>query len=199
MSDLLAGSLKPGWGLSGTHVWGLGDCLLLWELVLSPLASQVVMLVSLEPCCLPSTPCAGPQPGRVVEGKVPFRSPPGRGRSWGWGYREGAGWAGPGQGAHLPGREGGTEGSVAMEARLGLWASQGSPWKPGPSSGLRVKLVSCPCFFPAAPRPAQKVRAQHAPAWVCCEFCGPLQALPRLWLCALAGQRQVGFIQALPK
>lgn len=74
VSDLIAGSLKHGWGLSGrqeraTSGIGAGDFLLLWKLVLSPLASQVVIVMSLRA----QPPSAAPPVlglNLVVEGKV---------------------------------------------------------------------------------------------------------------------------------
>lgn len=80
VSDLIAGSLKRGWGLSGrqeraTSGIGAGDFLLLWKLVLSPLASQVVIVMSLR-----AQPPSAASPvlglNLVMEGKVPLPPAP---------------------------------------------------------------------------------------------------------------------------
>lgn len=90
-SDLMAGSLKPGWGLSGTRCVGSGDCLLSWKLVLSPLASQVVMLMSLR-ALLPS-PAPSVLSLNLIIGRKSFHTPSRAGQEMGkWGYREGPGW-----------------------------------------------------------------------------------------------------------
>lgn len=92
----MAGSQKPGWGLSerqegAAQGVGSGDCLLLWKPVLSPLLSQDVMLVSLR--AQPPS-CDGPQPGL---GKKSCIHPPrllgGRAGEWGMGLQGGTRWA----------------------------------------------------------------------------------------------------------
>lgn len=127
----------------------------------------------------------------VVEGKVPFRSPPGEGRSWGWGSREGPGW-----------------GSSAWKRSgyrgLGGCGSQakGVPGQPPEARGTfrpESEASPLPLFLPCTPRPTQEVRAQAGPGL---GLLGVLRASPSSscpWLCARGAQRQVQTIQALPK
>lgn len=187
-SDLLAG-VCPG-PMCG--VWG------------PPAAVGAGPVTSGVPGCPASEPGAllpSQHPlSRVGSWKEKFPSAASRGgQELGMGLPGGArlGWTRAGGSSAWKRRE--NRGLSGRGSQAGAVGVPGQPLEAGTSFGPESEARQLPLFLPCSPETPQKVRAQRAPAWVCCEFCGPRQAVPRPWLCALGGQRQTGFIQALPK